>query len=146
MSRIRADKLVDRNATGAPQFTYGVELPVGYGITGAGNVNVSVYNLLGQVVSTLQRTHLLLQEHLRPILPHKAGRILLQKTAQNRAVFVFLNRVFRSMQPDGSNSALRHSMVVVLASRRDGERMPCCRKGSQYQDSLRSLYLGGSAY
>ena len=41
MSRIRADKLVDRNATGAPQFTYGVELPVGYGITGAGNVNVS---------------------------------------------------------------------------------------------------------
>jgi len=41
MSRIRADKLVDRNATGAPQFTYGVELPVGYGLTGAGNMNIA---------------------------------------------------------------------------------------------------------
>ena len=51
MSRIRADKLVDRNATGAPQFTYGVELPVGYGLTGAGSINISgdatVNNLTG---------------------------------------------------------------------------------------------------
>jgi hypothetical protein len=41
MSRVRADKLVDRNATGAPSLTYGVEVPVGYGITGAGGINVS---------------------------------------------------------------------------------------------------------
>ena len=41
MSRVRADKLVDRNATGAPQFTYGAEVPVGYGITGAGGINIS---------------------------------------------------------------------------------------------------------
>jgi hypothetical protein len=41
MSRVRADKLVDRAATGAPQFTYGAELPVGYGFTGAGGINIS---------------------------------------------------------------------------------------------------------
>ncbi len=41
MSRVRADKLVDRNATGAPQFTYGAEVPVGYGITGAGGINIT---------------------------------------------------------------------------------------------------------
>ena len=41
MSRIRADKLVDRNATGAPQFTYGVEVPVGDVLTGAGNMNIA---------------------------------------------------------------------------------------------------------
>jgi hypothetical protein len=41
MSRIRADKLVNRLATGAPQLTYGVEVPVGYGITGAGGINIS---------------------------------------------------------------------------------------------------------
>ena len=41
MSRVRADKLTDRAATGAPQFTYGAEVPVGYGITGAGGINVS---------------------------------------------------------------------------------------------------------
>jgi hypothetical protein len=41
MSRIRADKLVNRVATGAPQLTYGVEIPVGYGITGAGNISIT---------------------------------------------------------------------------------------------------------
>ena len=41
MSRIRADKLVNRAATGAPQLTYGAEIPVGYGLTGAGNINIS---------------------------------------------------------------------------------------------------------
>ena len=41
MSRVRADKLVNRNATGAPSLTYGAEVPVGYGITGAGGINVS---------------------------------------------------------------------------------------------------------
>ena len=41
MSRVRADKLVDRNATGAPSLTYGAELPVGYGFTGAGGINIT---------------------------------------------------------------------------------------------------------
>ena len=41
MSRVRADRLVNRAATKAPQLTYGAEIPVGYGITGAGGVNVS---------------------------------------------------------------------------------------------------------
>ena len=41
MSRVRADKLVNRAATGAPSLTYGIEVPVGYGITGAGGMNVS---------------------------------------------------------------------------------------------------------
>ena len=41
MSRIRADKFVNSGATGAPQLTFGAEVPVGYGITGAGFINVS---------------------------------------------------------------------------------------------------------
>ena len=41
MSRVRADKLVDRAATGAPSLTYGAEVPVGYALTGAGGINVS---------------------------------------------------------------------------------------------------------
>jgi len=49
MSRVRADKLVDRNATGAPQFTYGAEVPVGYGLTGAGGINVSGFGTFGGV-------------------------------------------------------------------------------------------------
>ena len=40
MSRLRADKLVNESATGAPQLTYGAEIPVGYGLTGAGNINI----------------------------------------------------------------------------------------------------------
>ena len=41
MSRIRSDKLVNRAGTGAPQLTYGAEIPVGYGLTGAGNIDIS---------------------------------------------------------------------------------------------------------
>ena len=49
MSRVRADKLVNRNATGAPSLTYGAELPVGYGFTGAGGINVSGFGTFGGV-------------------------------------------------------------------------------------------------
>jgi len=38
--RIRAAYITNRAADGAPQLTYGVEVPVGYGITGAGGINV----------------------------------------------------------------------------------------------------------
>jgi len=41
MSRIRADKLANKAGTGAPQLQYGAEIPIGYGITGAGGVNIT---------------------------------------------------------------------------------------------------------
>jgi len=41
MSRLRADKLVNRGALGAPELTYGASIPVGYGLTGAGNINIT---------------------------------------------------------------------------------------------------------
>ncbi len=41
MSEIRVNTVVDEGGTGSPIFTYGCEVPVGYGITGAGGVNVS---------------------------------------------------------------------------------------------------------
>ena len=41
MSRIRADKFVNNAANGAPQLTFGAEVPVGYGITGAGGINIT---------------------------------------------------------------------------------------------------------
>jgi hypothetical protein len=60
MSRIRADKLVNRTASGAPELTYGASVPVGYGITGAGGINVTGVvtatsfsgNLTGNVTGT----------------------------------------------------------------------------------------------
>ena len=39
--RIRAGTFTNKAGTGAPQLTFGAEVPVGYGITGAGFVNVS---------------------------------------------------------------------------------------------------------
>ena len=41
MSRVRANKLTNRAGSGAPELTYGAEVPVGYGITGAGGINIS---------------------------------------------------------------------------------------------------------
>ena len=41
MSEIRVNNIVDEGGTKAPSFTYGFEVPVGYGITGAGGINVS---------------------------------------------------------------------------------------------------------
>ena len=41
MSRIRADKFVNRAATGAPELTYGAQVVTGYGITGAGGLNIT---------------------------------------------------------------------------------------------------------
>jgi hypothetical protein len=39
--RVRADKIVSRSGSGAPQLVYGAEVPVGYGITGAGGINIT---------------------------------------------------------------------------------------------------------
>ena len=41
MSRVRADKWTNRAGSGAPTLTYGVQCPTGYGITGAGGINVT---------------------------------------------------------------------------------------------------------
>ena len=41
MSEIRVNDVKNKAGTGAPSFTYGFEVPVGYGITGAGGINVS---------------------------------------------------------------------------------------------------------
>ena len=39
--RIRAGFFTNKAGTGAPQLTFGAEVPVGYGITGAGSINLS---------------------------------------------------------------------------------------------------------
>jgi hypothetical protein len=41
MSRVRANKFTNRAGSGAPELTYGAEVAVGYGITGAGGINIS---------------------------------------------------------------------------------------------------------
>ena len=41
MSKVRSDNISNRANDGAPKLTFGAELPVGYGITGAGFINVS---------------------------------------------------------------------------------------------------------
>ena len=41
MSRVRADRFTNRSGSGAPKLTHGAEIPVGYGITGAGFINIS---------------------------------------------------------------------------------------------------------
>jgi len=41
MSRVRANKLTNRAADGAPELTYGAEVAVGYGITGDGGINIA---------------------------------------------------------------------------------------------------------
>lgn len=49
MSRIRADKLVSRTGTSAPELTYGVSIPVGYGIIGSGGINISGIGTVGSL-------------------------------------------------------------------------------------------------
>mgnify|MGYP003119966076 CR=1 FL=1 len=41
MSKVRSDNISNRANNGAPKLTFGAEVPVGYGITGAGFINVS---------------------------------------------------------------------------------------------------------
>ena len=41
MSEIRVNDVKNKAGTGAPSFTYGFEVPVGYGITGAGGINIT---------------------------------------------------------------------------------------------------------
>ena len=41
MSEIRVDQIKDQAGTGAPAYTFGIEVPVGMGVTGAGGINVA---------------------------------------------------------------------------------------------------------
>ena len=41
MSKVRSDNISNRNNDRAPTLTYGAEVPVGYGITGAGGINIT---------------------------------------------------------------------------------------------------------
>ena len=49
MSRIRADKFVNRAASGAPELTYGAQVVTGYGITGAGGINITGVGTFGKI-------------------------------------------------------------------------------------------------
>ena len=51
--RIRAGSITNRAADGAPQLTYGAEVLVGYGITGAGGVNISGFATAGGFVGNV---------------------------------------------------------------------------------------------
>ena len=56
MSRIRADKFVNRAASGAPELTYGAQVVTGYGITGAGGINITGVGTFGSLGGVVQVT------------------------------------------------------------------------------------------
>ena len=41
MSKVRSDNITNRADDGAPKLVFGAEVPVGYGITGAGGINIT---------------------------------------------------------------------------------------------------------
>ena len=52
-SRVRAARLVNSAGTGAPQLQFGAEVPVGYGITGAGGINITGVATAGSFVGNV---------------------------------------------------------------------------------------------
>ena len=56
MSQVQVDKIISKSGLRAPQFTYGAEIPVGYGITGAGSINISGIATVGQFDGTATYT------------------------------------------------------------------------------------------
>ena len=53
MSRVRADKLVNRAGSGAPELTYGAQVVTGMGITGAGGINITGVATAGSFVGDI---------------------------------------------------------------------------------------------
>ena len=47
MSKVRSDNISNRADDGAPALVYGAEVPVGYGITGAGGINITATTFSG---------------------------------------------------------------------------------------------------
>ena len=56
MSKVQVDKVVNLSDDGAPQLTYGAELPVGYGLTGDGGINVGGAATVGGIVEISDTT------------------------------------------------------------------------------------------
>ena len=54
--RVRAGQLVNNAGSGAPQLTYGAEIPVGYGLTGDGGINVGGAATVGGIVEISDTT------------------------------------------------------------------------------------------
>jgi len=54
--RVRAGQLVNNAGTGGPQLTYGAEIPVGYGLTGDGGINVGGAATVGGIVEISDST------------------------------------------------------------------------------------------
>ncbi len=57
MSKVRSDNISNRADDGAPALVYGAEVPVGYGITGAGGINIAgvatAANFVGNVTGNV---------------------------------------------------------------------------------------------
>ena len=53
MSQIQVDTILDKAGTGAPQLDYGAEVLVGYGVTGAGGVNIAGFATAGGFVGNV---------------------------------------------------------------------------------------------
>ena len=53
MSKVRADNISNRANDGAPALTFGAEVPVGYGITGAGGINITGVATAGSFVGNV---------------------------------------------------------------------------------------------
>ena len=51
--RIRADNFSNKAGNGAPVLTFGAEVPVGYGITGAGGINITGFATAGGFVGNV---------------------------------------------------------------------------------------------
>ena len=51
--RVRADNFSNKAGNGAPALTFGAEVPVGYGITGAGGINITGVATAGGFVGNL---------------------------------------------------------------------------------------------
>ena len=51
--RIRAGTFTNKAGTGAPQLTFGAEIPVGYGLTGAGGINITGVATAGSFVGNV---------------------------------------------------------------------------------------------
>ena len=60
MSKVQVDKVVNLSDDGAPQLTYGAALPVGYGLTGDGGINVG-----GNARSSLSKRLVSYDEYVR---------------------------------------------------------------------------------
>ena len=52
-SRVRAARLANSAGTGAPQLQFGAEIPVGYGLTGAGGINITGVATAGSFVGNV---------------------------------------------------------------------------------------------